>query len=85
MLHDATCRESLEEALRNLDKNVLEEMRSVGVRSVGALAPRRPVLPDLSPRRVSYVSSESFEANKRGWAAATVPDIIVNIEGRKTR
>ncbi|KOB67793.1 putative cell division protease ftsh, partial [Operophtera brumata] len=88
--HDATiCRDSFDESLRNFDKNVLAEMRAIDLRSLVALSASswRPLnrLTELSSaRRVSYVSSESFDKNKKGWTET--PTVTVeHCKKRNTR
>lgn len=82
------CRESLDESLRNFDRNVLAEMRAIDLRSLVALpaASRRPLgrLSELaSARKVSYLSSESFEKNKSGWIET--PTVTVDFRKKNTR
>lgn len=87
--HDATvCRDSLDESLRNFDKYVLAEMRAIDLRSLVALpaASRRPlnrILAFTSAKKVSYVSSESFDKNKNGWTET--PTVTVDFCKKKTR
>ncbi|KAJ0170374.1 hypothetical protein K1T71_014302 [Dendrolimus kikuchii] len=81
------CRESLEECLRNFDKDALTEMRKVDVRAVATCSglAKRPLrlLSDItSSRKVSYVSSDSFMKNKNGWET---PTVTVDLRGRDTR
>ncbi|XP_075988541.1 ATP-dependent zinc metalloprotease YME1L [Anticarsia gemmatalis] len=68
--YDATiCPESLEQTLRNFDKNVLSEMRNIEVRALCLPGRRAARLRDVaSARKVSHVSARSFDDNKRGWA-----------------
>ncbi|XP_028042980.1 ATP-dependent zinc metalloprotease YME1 homolog isoform X1 [Bombyx mandarina] len=82
------CRESLEECLKNFDKNVLAEMRSVDLRSLATIAASsRRSLNDFggvtSCRKVSYTSSESFEKNRNGWS--DTPSVTVELRGKNTR
>ncbi|KAM3955768.1 LOW QUALITY PROTEIN: ATP-dependent zinc metalloprotease YME1L [Aphomia sociella] len=76
------CKDSFDEALRNFDQHVLAEMRKVDLRSVSALT-RNPRL-DLSSRKISYISSESFEKNKNGWVAET-PTVTVDLRRKDPR
>lgn len=71
MTYDATiCKESFQEAIKNLDKDVLVELKKVDIRSL-ASSPRfsRDAERCLSPRKISHVSADSFEKNKNGWSA----------------
>ncbi|XP_052754358.1 ATP-dependent zinc metalloprotease YME1L [Galleria mellonella] len=77
------CKESFEEALRNFDQHALAEMRKVDVRSLTGLA-RKPIL-DLSSRKISYISSDSFEKNKNGWSDLSTPTVTVDLRRRDTR
>lgn len=77
------CKESFEEALRNFDQHALAEMRKVDVRSLMGLA-RKPIL-DLSSRKISYISSDSFEKNKNGWSDLSTPTVTVDLRRRDTR
>lgn len=82
----AICRESLDESLRNFDKNVLTEMRAIDLRSLVALpaASRRPLSRHVSSvRKVSYLSSESFDKNKNGWTET--PTVTVDFRKKNTR
>ncbi|XP_063631744.1 ATP-dependent zinc metalloprotease YME1L-like [Cydia splendana] len=75
LTYDATiCKESFEEAIKNLDKDVLVELKKVDIRSL-ASSPRvsRDTERCLSPRKISYVSADSFEKNKNGWSAQPPP------------
>ncbi|XP_063835628.1 ATP-dependent zinc metalloprotease YME1L [Ostrinia nubilalis] len=89
--YDATlCSQSLEETLKNFDKDVLNEMRRIDVRSLASLTgARRPLACArelTSTRKVSYVSAQSFDQNKNGWCAAnSPPTVTVDIRGNKTR
>lgn len=77
-LYDATiCPESLDEAVRHLDKNAVAEMCKIDVRSIASLAgTSKAVLRDIhnlnSVRKISHISSNSFEQNKNGWSTPTV-------------
>ncbi|XP_059062658.1 ATP-dependent zinc metalloprotease YME1L [Achroia grisella] len=75
------CQESLEEALRNFDQHALAEMRKIDVRSVVGLM-RKPL--EVSSKKVSYISSASFEQNKNGWSVTT-PTVTVDFSRRNTR
>ncbi|KAJ8707282.1 hypothetical protein PYW08_011416 [Mythimna loreyi] len=83
-VYDAiVCQESLEEAIKNFDKNVFGEMKSIQLRTL-ATKHCGPSLRDLaSVRKVSYISSDSFETNKNGWAK--LPTVTVDFTGRNTR
>ncbi|KAL4710366.1 hypothetical protein ACJJTC_003763 [Scirpophaga incertulas] len=82
--YDATlCTASLDETIKNFDKNVLAEMRRVDLRSLTSLngASKKSLnyaKELLSAKKVSYVSSESFECNKNGWLA-NVPTVTVDL------
>ncbi|XP_072937376.1 ATP-dependent zinc metalloprotease YME1L isoform X2 [Epargyreus clarus] len=85
--YDATiCSDSLEESLRNFEKNVLAEMRSIDIRAVASLAGTRNSLRNIantsSAKKVSYISSGSFEKNKNGWSE---PTVVVDLRGRNTK
>lgn len=88
-LYDATiCPESLTESLRNFNQNALTEMQRIDVRSLSKVAgTSRKVLRSLTDRasvkKVSYVSSESFELNKNGWSP--VPTVTVDLGAKRTR
>ncbi|CAH2269149.1 ATP-dependent zinc metalloprotease YME1L isoform X2 [Pararge aegeria] len=88
-LYDASiCPESFEEALHHLDKNAVAEMRNIDVRSVAALAATsRSALTQVptlqSAKKVSYISSNSFEKNKNGWLDS--PAITVDFGSRNPR
>lgn len=82
--YDATvCSKSLEEALKNFDKNVLSEMRNVYNRALSMPVRRKPITQDwlLSPRKVSYVSAESFDRNKNGWTER--PSVVVELNKKQ--
>ncbi|KAJ8704422.1 hypothetical protein PYW07_011610 [Mythimna separata] len=83
-IYDAiVCQESLEEAIKNFDKNVFGDMKSIQLRAL-ATKPGAPTLRDLaSVRKVSYISSDSFETNKNGWSK--LPTVTVDFTGRNTR
>lgn len=86
-LDSAICRESLDECFLNFDKDVLAEMRNIDLKRIVALkaGSRRPLqgLGGLtSAKKVSYISSESFEKNKNGWDGSTV---IVDVGKKTTR
>lgn len=89
-LYDATiCSESFEEAIRHLDRNSLDEMRSIDVRSVISLPgnSRSAVhqLPSLqSSKKVSYISSNSFENNKNGWIESPLATLDFGGKNRLT-
>ncbi|XP_048001896.1 ATP-dependent zinc metalloprotease YME1L isoform X3 [Leguminivora glycinivorella] len=73
LTYDATiCKESFQEAIKNLDKDVLVELKKVDIRSL-ASSPRmsRDAERCLSPRKISHVSADSFEKNKNGWSVET--------------
>ncbi|XP_047038183.1 ATP-dependent zinc metalloprotease YME1L [Helicoverpa zea] len=82
--HDAiVCQESLEETIRNFDKNVLSEMKTIEFRTLATRA-CRPRLRDMaSARKVSHISADSFEQNKNGWQH--VPAVTVDFTGKRTR
>ncbi|CAD0206711.1 unnamed protein product [Chrysodeixis includens] len=82
--YDATlCQESLEESLRNFDKNVLSEMRTIDLRTLATRA-CRPASRDLaSVRKVSHISADSFEKNKNGWSE--LPTVTVDVGAKNTR
>lgn len=66
------CQNSLEESLKNFDKDVLETMRGIDLKTIVALSaayrnPLHGVTDQISTRKVSYISSDSFEKNKKGW------------------
>ncbi|XP_052742800.1 ATP-dependent zinc metalloprotease YME1L isoform X2 [Bicyclus anynana] len=88
-LSDATiCPDSFEEAFHHFDKNALAEMRNIDVRAFVSLAGTSTSairqLPTLqSAKRVSYISSNSFEKNKNGWLDS--PSITVNFAGKNSR
>lgn len=88
-LYDATiCPESITESLRNFDKNALTEMRRIDVRGLYKVAgASRNSLSSLSDRasvkKVSHISSESFELNKNGWSS--VPTVTVDLGTKGTR
>lgn len=87
-LYDATvCTDSLEETLKNFDKDVLNEMRRIDLRSLASFnGARRPLKELLSSRKVSYVSAESFEQNKNGWThLPATPTVTVDLRGNRTR
>ncbi|XP_073964760.1 ATP-dependent zinc metalloprotease YME1L-like isoform X2 [Choristoneura fumiferana] len=77
VVNDATiCKESFAEAIRNLDKNVMIEMRRVDIRSLKTFAGASRLKDCLtSARKVSHVSSESFEQNKNGWSSPNTTTI----------
>ncbi|XP_034838551.1 ATP-dependent zinc metalloprotease YME1L isoform X2 [Maniola hyperantus] len=87
--YDATiCLDSLEESLRHFDKNALAEMRNIDVRSVVTLAgSSRSAIRQLptpkSAKKVSYISTDSFEKNKNGWLES--PSVTVDFGGKNTR
>lgn len=89
--YDGTvCAESLEETVKNFDKNVLSEMRRIDLRSLASFtAAKRPlgaVGELLSSRKVSYVSADSFEQNRNGWTALPAPPTVtVDLRGNKPR
>ncbi|XP_026742420.1 ATP-dependent zinc metalloprotease YME1 homolog isoform X3 [Trichoplusia ni] len=82
--YDATiCQESLEESLRNFDKNVLSEMKTIDLRTLATRA-WRPAARDLaSVRKVSHISADSFEKNKNGWT--DMPTVTVDVRSKNTR
>ncbi|XP_049882608.1 ATP-dependent zinc metalloprotease YME1L isoform X2 [Pectinophora gossypiella] len=82
--------ESLEEALRNFDKNDLLELRRSDVRSLSTVAgahrePLRSLTDLTSARKVSYISADSFEKNKNGWSPSAHPTLYVNMRRKNTR
>ncbi|XP_041986742.1 ATP-dependent zinc metalloprotease YME1L isoform X2 [Aricia agestis] len=82
----AACPESFEEALRNIDKNVATEMRNINVKSL-VPSMRTPksfnnILESTSSKKVSYVSSASFDQNKRGWTHSRSPTVTVDLSGK---
>ncbi|XP_053621435.1 ATP-dependent zinc metalloprotease YME1L isoform X2 [Plodia interpunctella] len=84
------CKESCEEALRNVDKNVLAEMRRVDLRSLALLSAPRQSTSAISVlsgscKKISYISEDTFEKNKNGWSQRSTPTVSVEIGGRKTR
>lgn len=87
-MYDATiCSESLEEAIRRFDRNHLDEMRNIDVRSVialpGTCRSGMPQLPSLqSSKKVSHISSNSFENNKNGWTES--PSGTLHFGGKNT-
>lgn len=87
-VYDATiCPESLEEAVRHIDKNAVDEMCKIDVRSMASLAgSSKAVLKDIpnlkSVRKISHISSNSFEKNKNGWSA---PTVTVDLRGKHTK
>lgn len=86
--YDATiCPESLEEAILHIDKNAVDEMSKIDVRSMASLArSSKAVLKDMptlkSVRKISHISSNSFEKNKNGWSA---PTVTVDLRGKYTK
>ncbi|CAH0761468.1 unnamed protein product [Diatraea saccharalis] len=92
-LYDATlCSESLEEALRNFDKNDLAEMRKIDLRSLASFskAAKKPLnsITDLqSVKKVSFISAETFDKNKNGWTALSTatPTVTVDLRGPSTK
>ncbi|RVE42680.1 hypothetical protein evm_012668 [Chilo suppressalis] len=92
-LYDATlCSESLEEAVRNFDKNDLAEMRKVDLRSLATLskATRRSLnfsKEFQSAKKVSFISAETFDKNKNGWTpqSSTTPTVTVDLRRHNTR
>ncbi|OWR53429.1 hypothetical protein KGM_214561 [Danaus plexippus plexippus] len=82
------CPESFDEALRHFDKNVLTEMRNIDLRYVTSLAGSssnimRNVAGLASSKKVSFVSTDSFEKNKNGWVAT--PTITVDLRHKNTK
>lgn len=90
-MYDATlCSQSLEETLKNFDKDVLNEMRRIDVRSLASLTGGRRSLASArelqSSRKVSYISAQSFDQNKNGWSPANaLPTVTIDMRGSKTR
>ncbi|CAH0717037.1 unnamed protein product, partial [Brenthis ino] len=88
VIYDATiCPESFEEAVRHFDKNVIAEMCKIDVRSVTSLAgTSKAILQDIpnlnSVKKVSHISSNSFELNKNGWST---PTVTVDLRGKHTK
>lgn len=83
--YDATiCKESTIECLKNFDKNVIAEMRSVDLRQVAtvsrALKPSRSAISHPSAKKVSHISAETFEQNKNGWS--NIPMVTVNLHSQ---
>lgn len=80
------CRESFDECLRNFDRSGLADMRSVNVRSLAMLAgaSHSPFTLEglTSCRKISYVSSESFEKNKNGWVKAPTATADMRVASR---
>ncbi|CAG9573608.1 unnamed protein product [Danaus chrysippus] len=82
------CPESFDEALRHFDKNVLTEMRNIDLRYVTSIAgSSRNILRNIagvaSSKKVSFVSTDSFEKNKNGWV--TTPTITVDLRHKNTK
>ncbi|CAD0251388.1 unnamed protein product [Spodoptera exigua] len=77
------CKESLEETIRNFDKNVLSEMRTLELRTLASKA-YHPRLRELaSSRKVSHVSADTFDKNKNGWSQ--LPTVTVHLSKKNTR
>ncbi|CAH0404383.1 unnamed protein product [Chilo suppressalis] len=83
--------ESLEEAVRNFDKNDLAEMRKVDLRSLATLskATRRSLnfsKEFQSAKKVSFISAETFDKNKNGWTpqSSTTPTVTVDLRRHNT-
>ncbi|XP_045508266.1 ATP-dependent zinc metalloprotease YME1L isoform X2 [Colias croceus] len=88
-VYDANiCQESFQEALRNFDKNVLDNMRNIDARSVASFPRFKSPLQDIisvgSAKKVSHISASSFEQNKNGWLDLT-PTVTVDLRGKNTK
>ncbi|KAI5643737.1 peptidase family m41 domain-containing protein [Phthorimaea operculella] len=82
------CPESVEEVLRNFDKDELAALSKIDVRSLSTTVglkkePLRSLTDLTSSRKVSYISSDSFESNKNGWT--TAPSLSVDFRSRTAR
>ncbi|KAJ2938398.1 hypothetical protein O0L34_g13322 [Tuta absoluta] len=82
------CPESVEEVLRNFDKDELALLSKIDVRSLSTTVglkkePLRSLTDLTSSRKVSYISSNSFENNKNGWT--TAPPLKIDVRGRTQR
>ncbi|CAB3223074.1 unnamed protein product [Arctia plantaginis] len=84
-VYDATiCPESLQQTIKNFDKNVISEMKSIELRGLSIPARRLPRLRELcSSRKVSHVSAATFDENKNGWTPA--PTVAVDLTPRSTK
>lgn len=80
----AVCGNSQLEALRNFDTSVLTEMRKVDVKRLcTSISPRS----SLSTKKVSHVSTSSFQLNKNGfnWERKVQPTVTVDFRGKAPR
>ncbi|XP_045538301.1 ATP-dependent zinc metalloprotease YME1L isoform X2 [Papilio machaon] len=91
-LYKATlCPESLEEAVKNFDKNVLKDMGNVNLRSLRTVStPCKNSVKSFvqlsSAKKVSHISGESFDKNKNGWTSVPhVPTLTVDFRGKSPR